>query len=89
MARNHMSVEIPGDLSPFVDAVIRSGHYVSEFEVVTEALRLLKRREALADDIRLGIEQLDRGESVDGEQVFAELRAKAAALHFDLAHRLS
>ena len=78
-----MSVEIPSDLSPFVDAVIRSGHYQSEAEVVAEALRLLKRREALAEDIRLGIEQLDRGESVEGQQVFAELRAKAAALKLD------
>jgi antitoxin ParD1/3/4 len=75
-----MSVEIPSELSPFVDAVIRSGLYNSEAAVVAEALRLLKRREALAEDIRLGIEQLDRGESVDGEQVFAKLRAKAAAL---------
>jgi putative addiction module CopG family antidote len=78
-----MSVEIPADLMPFVDAVIRSGHYESEAEVVTEALRLLKRREALADDIRLGIKQLDRGESVAGGQVFAEVRAKAAALTLD------
>ena len=76
-----MSVEIPDDLTPFVDAVIRSGHYESEVEVVAEALRLLKRREALAEEIRVGIEQLDRGESVSGDQVFAELRAKAAALH--------
>ena len=74
-----MSVEIPGDLSPFVDAVIRSGHYENEVEIVAEALRLLKRRE----EIRVGIEQLDRGESVSGNQVFAELRAKAAALHLD------
>lgn len=78
-----MSVEIPADLSPFVDAVIRNGHFGSEEEVVAEGLRLLKRREALADDIRIGIEQLDRGDSVDGDKVFAELRAKAAALPLD------
>ena len=78
-----MSVEIPSDLSPFVDAVIRSGHYQNEADVVAEGLRLLKRREALAQEIRIGIEQLDRGESVTGEQVFAEVRAKAAALTLD------
>jgi antitoxin ParD1/3/4 len=78
-----MSVEIPSEFTPFVDAVIRSGHYHSEADVVADALRLLKRREALAEEIRVGIEQLDRGESVPGEQVFAELRAKAAALTLD------
>ncbi|HUE70398.1 MAG TPA: type II toxin-antitoxin system ParD family antitoxin [Pirellulaceae bacterium] len=78
-----MSVEIPSDLSPFVDAVIRSGHYQSEADAVAEALRLLRRREALAEDICVGAEQLDRGESVSGDQVFAELRDKAAALILD------
>ena len=34
---------------------------------------------ALRDDIAIGVAQLDRGETIDGEIVFAELKARYGA----------
>jgi len=53
--------------------------------VVREALRLLHERDqgtegALTElhrDIRTGLDQLDRGEGLAGDQVFEEIRARA------------
>ena len=57
-----MNVSIPVELEEFVQAVIERGTYQSEAEVVSEALRLLKKREQLRQAVRGGVEQLDRGE---------------------------
>jgi antitoxin ParD1/3/4 len=63
-----------------IDDQIRAGLYNSASEVVAEALRLLEvqgeferiKYEALKRDIAAGIEQLDRGDVVSAEEVFAE-----------------
>ena len=73
-------VEIPQDLQQFVQAAVRSGSFQSESEVVVEGLRLLRRREQLRRDVNEGIAQLERGEGVDGEEVFRRLEAKAAQI---------
>jgi antitoxin ParD1/3/4 len=60
---------------------VESGLYTSASEVVRESLRLLfaaeelkeQRRERLRADIRLGLEQLDRGQGIPGEQVLADV----------------
>jgi putative addiction module CopG family antidote len=54
----------------FIEEVVKSGRYLSESEVVAEALSELKVREAIRrnriDDlrakVRVGLEQADRGE---------------------------
>ncbi|HEY6327902.1 MAG TPA: type II toxin-antitoxin system ParD family antitoxin, partial [Blastocatellia bacterium] len=52
--------------------------YKSASEVVRDGLRLIRMREeklkALRQDIQEGIDELDRGERIPAEQVFAELR---------------
>lgn len=61
-----MSVTIPAKLAEFVSGIVASGRFQSEEDVVAEALRLLQDRErklqALREDIRVGIEELNRGE---------------------------
>lgn len=80
------------DLSPTVESLIlskvREGTYTSPTEVVEEALQLLEERDRqrieqlqkLRADVSIGLSQLDRGESVPGEQVFQDLRERSARL---------
>lgn len=78
-----MNVSLTPELEQFVQEKVKSGRYLSASEVVREALRLLEDRdriqqiklETLRKEIRVGIEQIERGDVVDGEAVFAELEA--------------
>lgn len=59
-----MTVALPPDLEQFVENEIASGRYGSEDELLCDALRLLRARrlQRLRKEIRIGIDQLDRGE---------------------------
>lgn len=83
-----MHVALPPELEQLVTARVQSGRYSSVSEVIREALLLLEereqvyelRRQALRHKIAEGLAQLDRGEGIPGEQVFAELDAALDAL---------
>ena len=83
-----MHVTLPPELEQLVTAQVQSGRYSSVTEVIREALLLLAereqhyevRRQELHHKIAEGLEQLDRGEGIPGEQVFAELEATLDAL---------
>ena len=76
-----MNVSLTPQLEQFVRAKVDSGRYLSASEVVREGLRLLEERDRvyqarLADlqkEITIGIEEADRGELFDGEEVMQEL----------------
>lgn len=78
-----MNISLTPELEQFVQKKVRSGRYLSASEVVREALRLLEERdlvqqmklETLRQELRVGIEQIERGDVVEGEAVFAELEA--------------
>jgi antitoxin ParD1/3/4 len=77
-----MNVSLTPELEKIVAQKVASGRYSSASEVVREALRLFEERERLRElrleelrkQIAVGLEQLDRGEFVPGEQVFEELK---------------
>lgn len=81
-----MNVHLGPVLEQFVQSLIESGYYQSQSEVVREGLRLLKeqqdvrqaRIEELRREIAIGTEQARRGELVDGDSVFAEIRQMSA-----------
>jgi antitoxin ParD1/3/4 len=81
-----MNVNLGPVFDKFITELLKSGMYQSQSEVVREGLRLLKEREELKKlrlaelrkQIALGSEQADRGEFVDGEEVFAEIRRRSA-----------
>lgn len=83
--RTTLNISITPELHRFIDNKVRSGLYTSVSEVVREGLRLLERQEqerkSALDEVRrkiaVGLEQLDRGEVVDGEQVFRELAKRS------------
>jgi antitoxin ParD1/3/4 len=81
-----MNVNLGAVLDGFIADLLQTGLYQSQSEVVREGLRLLKEREELKNlrlaelrkEIAIGSEQADRGEFVDGEETFAEIRRRSA-----------
>ena len=81
-----MNVNLGTVFDKFIAELVKSGMYQSQSEVVREGLRLLKEREemkklrlaGLRKEIAVGSEQADRGELVDGEEAFAEIRRRSA-----------
>jgi antitoxin ParD1/3/4 len=80
-----MNVNLGPVLDKFVSQMLDSGLYQSQSEILREGLRLLKEREEekqlrLAEfrkQIALGGKQADRGELVNGDQVFAQIRRRS------------
>ena len=76
-----MNVHLTQELEQLVQSRVKSGRYNSASEVVRDALRLLVDRDELMElrkqelhkKIALGLNSLERGEGVDGEEFFAEL----------------
>jgi antitoxin ParD1/3/4 len=83
-SRTTLNVSLTPELGRFIASRVRSGKYQTASEVVREALRLLESRERspvtsvseLKAEIELGLEQLRRGEAVDGATFFEGLQAR-------------
>jgi antitoxin ParD1/3/4 len=71
-----MAIEVSRHIEERVLARLRSGNYSSADDLPDDALRLLEQREAFRQAVAHGLEQVNRGELLDGEQVFAELEAQ-------------
>jgi antitoxin ParD1/3/4 len=85
--RASMNVSLTPELEQFVQSRVASGRYQTASEVIREGLRLLEEREEsretalreLRGKLRRAIEQADRGEFLDGETVFEEIRKLGAS----------
>ncbi|WP_430453843.1 ribbon-helix-helix domain-containing protein [Rhodopirellula europaea] len=69
-----MSIDVPAEFEPFIESLVARRRFLSNSEVIAESLRLLQAREALAEEVQKGFEQIDEGRSVDGPAAFAKLR---------------
>lgn len=82
-----MNVSLTPDLEWFVTATVKSGMYKLPSEVIRAALRLLQTRAEgpparlgrLRREIRIGIDQADRGDLFDGDGVFDALLKRRSA----------
>jgi antitoxin ParD1/3/4 len=74
-----MTVDLPAEQQAIIELLVASGRFSSAEEALTEGLRLLVSSERLRQQVQEGIEQADRGELVDHDTVFGQLRAMAAA----------
>lgn len=78
-----MTVVIPRRYHEFIEDGIASGKFRSAEEIVWEALHHFELRErkldALRADLMAGMEESERGETVSGEEVFAELLGRFAS----------
>lgn len=60
--------------------MIASGAFRNEGEALTEAVKLLQRRESLRAMLAQGERELDAGLGLPAEEVFARLEQRAATL---------
>ena len=83
-----MKVDLTPELEQLVQGKVKSGRYSSASEVVREALRLLEHRDEVftfrKDEIRTQIEEgwqsAQRGEFVDGADVFDRIDSELEAI---------
>jgi antitoxin ParD1/3/4 len=84
--RTSLNVSLTPELEQFVQSRLASGRYQTASEVIREGLRLLEEREQaretaleeLRAKIRRGGDQADRGELLNGDTVFEEIRQLSA-----------
>jgi antitoxin ParD1/3/4 len=84
-----MNLLLPPELQIFLDEQLQSGKYASEADLYVSALQSLAdreqylqtKREELQEAVRIGTEQADRGETMDGETVMAGFRQKLEQWH--------
>lgn len=82
-----MNVSLTPEIEQFIKTQLESGKYASADEVIVAGIKLLEERERiykgrfeeLKREIMIGIEQLDRGEKLDGREVIEQLRQKNQA----------
>ena len=80
----YMSISLTPELEQFIQSQIASGKYASTEDVIIAGIKLLEERERiykgrfeeLKREIAIGVEQLERGEVIDGEIVFRQLEQK-------------
>ncbi len=72
-----LSISLPEALEEHVQKRVAEGAFSNASEFVRALIRLDKEQQdkltALRDAVAVGAGQLDRGEGLDGERVFAEL----------------
>lgn len=79
-----MNVSLTPEQEMFIHSQVESGKYTSANDVILAGLLLLEEREriyngrfdSLRQEIMIGIEAVERGEVIDGETVFCDLRQK-------------
>ena len=75
-----LNISVPSEYEPFIERELAAGNYASPDQLVAAALSRFQEERELREKIQAGIEQLDRGERIDAEIVFQQLRARAAAI---------
>lgn len=79
-----MNIVLTPEQEKFIESQISRGRYVNGQEIIDRALQLLEQQEqeyerwiqATRQKVMIGIEQLEKGEKVDGEVVVAQLQNK-------------
>jgi antitoxin ParD1/3/4 len=75
-----MTVEIPTNYGPVVQKLIADGRFRDEGELVVEGLRLVMMRESLQQDLAAGMDELNAGNRVEADEVYAEARRRIKAI---------
>ena len=78
-----MNLSLKAELEEFVQQEINQGKYATPTEVIEAALNLLVTQNSsdqwaiqIGEKIDVAVDQIDQGEGLDGDEVFASLRSK-------------
>jgi antitoxin ParD1/3/4 len=79
-----MNVSLSPELEQLIEKKVKSGMYNSASEVIRAGLRLLKEQDELKQirlrelkrEVQKGLDEIKRGEIVDADEVFQELRER-------------
>jgi antitoxin ParD1/3/4 len=79
-----MTVTLPPELEQFVAEQLKTGHYRSADDVITQSLGILRAQETfieshqseLREKIAVGLDQIKKGQVVDGRSAIRSLREK-------------
>ena len=93
--RTTVNISITPELDAFLQDRVKSGRYQTTSEVVREALRLLERQEQEREDslhrlkarLTRGADEAERGDLLDGDEVFSELKELIAERRRDKTKR--
>lgn len=75
-----MNVQIPADFDPAVQKLISEGRFRDKDEIVAEGIKLVLMREQLVTDVQAGLDDLDTGNRIDAEDVYAKARNRIKAI---------
>jgi antitoxin ParD1/3/4 len=79
-----MTVTLTAEQEQFIAEQLKGGHYHSAGDVIAQSLGMLRAQEEfirsnaaeLREKIAVGLEQIKRGETVDGRKAIQNLREK-------------
>ena len=63
-----MSLQISRENEQIIHDAVSAGEYHSPDEVLTDALRLLRRKQQLVGDVKAGVDQLNGGEYTEYDE---------------------
>ena len=72
-----MASDISPENQQYLDQAVANGTYPSEALALDEAVELLRKRDQLRAEVRLGIAEAERGELLPEEEVFDRLEKRA------------
>lgn len=72
-----MDIQLPQEQRAIVEGLVAAGRFSSVEEAISEGIRLLASNEKLRREVQVGIQQADRGELIDHDTVFGQLKALA------------
>jgi antitoxin ParD1/3/4 len=82
MLQSFIMITVTPEIETLIQMQLQSGRYTTQEEVVLAGLQLLEHRdsiyqgrfEELRQEVLVGVEEADRGELIDGDVVFQQLR---------------
>jgi antitoxin ParD1/3/4 len=84
-----MNISLNPNLEKFIHEKVDTGLYNSASEVIREGIRLMMEKDTLFQqkirlnqDIEKGLEQLQKGQGLEGEKVFNDIRTKFSKSSF-------